>query len=323
MDSPTADVSVIIVNYNTRDDTVACVGSVIQHAGDLQPQIVVVDNGSVDGSAQALREAYPQIVIVEAGENLGFARAVNVGAERSQGEYLLLLNPDALMLAGSLPSLVTFARRNPQYRIFGGRTLREDGGLEPSSCWGEPTLWSLAMYATMLSTVFKRSRVFDPESLGNWNRDTIREVPIITGCLLLIGREDFDDLGGMDEDFFLYGEDAEFSLRAGARGMTRIVYPPAAIVHSVGGSTSSGGSKGTMVMAGKVTLLNKTWTPRRAAAGRALLHSGVALRAVMETITGRADRPWTTVWRRRGDWASGYPHAQEAIFGRSASLAER
>ncbi|MGC5225260.1 glycosyltransferase family 2 protein [Micromonospora sp. DT81.3] len=314
----------IIVNYNTRDDTVACVGSVLEHAGDLRVHVVVVDNGSVDGSVKALRAIHPQIEVIEAGTNLGFARAVNVGAGNSTGEFVLLLNPDTLMLPESLPSLIDFARSNRQYHLIGGRTLRDDMTLEPSSCWGEPTLWSLTMYATLLSTAFKRSRLFDPESLGRWNRDTIREVPIITGCLLLIGRQDFSQLGGMDEDFFLYGEDAEFSMRAKARGLTRVVYPRAAIIHSVGGSTSSpGSSKGSMVMAGKVTLLNKTWSPRRAAAGRALLHSGVAIRAALETVGRRSDRPWTTVWRRRRDWAPGYPHAEAAIFGRSIPPAER
>jgi GT2 family glycosyltransferase len=312
----TPDVTVVIVNYETRDDTIACVASVLEHAGRLEEQVVVVDNGSRDGSAAALRAAHPGIDVIEAGENLGFARAVNRGVSIARGEFVLLLNPDAVMLENSLPRLIAFARENPQYGIVGGRTLREDLTLEPSSCWGAPTLWSLSMYATMLSTVFRRSRLFDPESLGSWRRDTIREVPIITGCLLLIRRDDFVELGGMDEDFFLYGEDAEFSMRAAARGMARVVYPPAAIIHTVGGS-SAGSSKGSMVLAGKVTYLEKTWPPRRAAVGVLLLKTGVAVRATLETLTRRANRPWTTVWRRRADWASGYPHAEAALFGRA------
>lgn len=315
MQTPAPDVTVVIVNYETRDDTVACVGSVLSHLGGVDAQVVVVDNGSRDGSAAALRAAHPGIDVIEAGENLGFARAVNRGAALARGEFVLLLNPDALMLEHSLPRLIRFARENPQYRIVGGRTLRADLTLEPSSCWGAPTLWSLSMYATMLSTVFRRSRLFDPESLGTWPRDTIREVPIITGCLLLIRRDDFVALGGMDEDFFLYGEDAEFSMRAAARGMARVVYPPAAIIHTVGGS-SAGSSKGSMVLAGKVTYLEKTWPPRRAAVGVLLLKTGVAVRAALETVTRRANRPWTTVWRRRADWAPGYPHAEAALFGR-------
>ena len=86
-------------------------------------------------------------------------------------------------------------------------------------------------------------------------------MPIITGCLLLVRTADFHRLGGMDEDYFLYGEDAEFSLRAGRAGMRRVVVPDAVIVHEVGGSSDAGGEKGCMVMAGKVTHLRKTWTP--------------------------------------------------------------
>lgn len=313
------DLSVIIVNYNTRDDTVAAVQSVVRHRGELEIQVIVVDNGSVDGSVEALRALSPTVEIIEAGENLGFARGVNRGAARARAEYLLLLNPDTTVLPDSLERLVRFARASPQYRIFGGRTVRADGSPEPSSCWGAPSLWSLTMFALMLSTAFKRSRVFDPESLGRWERDTIREVPIITGCLLLIATDDFRSLGGMDEDYFLYGEDAEFSMRAGARGMARVIYPPATIVHTVGGS-SSGGTKGSMVMAGKITYLNKVWTPRRAAVGRSLLRAGVAVRATLETLSSRRHRPWTAVWKRRRDWEQGYPYAEMAIFGRSPVL---
>ncbi|WP_219995803.1 hypothetical protein, partial [Schumannella sp. 10F1B-5-1] len=105
---------------------------------------------------------------------------------------ILLLNPDTLVRRGSIAALVAFADEHPEYRVYGGRTLRPDGGLDPSSCWGEPTAWSLICFATGLSTVFHRTRLFDPESLGRWQRDTVREVPVITGCLLLISRADWD-----------------------------------------------------------------------------------------------------------------------------------
>ena len=151
------------------------------------------------------------------------------------------------------------------------------------------------MFATMLSTAFKRSPVFDPESLGRWQRDTVREVPIITGCLLLVRLADWERLGGMDEDYFLYGEDAEFSMRAGRAGLRRVVVPDAVIVHEVGGSSDAGGEKGCMVMAGKVTHLRKTWTPLRAAVGVRLLLAGVAVRAALE---GATRRPRAAVERR-------------------------
>lgn len=309
------DVSVVIVNFNTRDQTSDCVESVLRESGDLSVQVIVVDNGSRDDSVEALRGRFPGVVLVDAGENLGFARGVNRGAVRAEGEYLLLLNPDTVVLPGSLPAMLRFARIHQAYDMFGGRTLRPDGSVEPSSCWGAPSLWSLLMFATMMSTLFKRSRIFDPESLGDWDRGTVREVPIITGCLLLLRRTLFTELGGMDEDFFLYGEDAEFSLRARARGFHCVVVPEAVIIHEVGGSSdATGGGKGCMVQAGKVTLLRKAWSPVKAALGIRLLLTGVALRAALERLTGRQGA-WTVVWRRRADWFDGYPRAKETIFG--------
>ena len=310
------DLSVVVVNYNTRDATSACLRSVVQAASAVDLELVVVDNGSTDGSAAAFASRFPDAVIVDAGENLGFARGVNRGARSATGSWLLLLNPDTLVLPGSLRALLDFAEAHPEYGVYGGRTLRPDGGVDPSSCWGAPSLWSLAMFATMLSTAFKRSRLFDPESLGAWDRDSVREVPIVTGCLLLIRRADWERLGGMDEDYFLYGEDAEFSLRAGRAGLRRVVVPGAVIVHEVGGSSDAGGEKGCMVMAGKVTLLRKTWSRPGAAAGVGLLLAGVGVRAALETVTRRARAPWRTVWRRRADWREGYPAAEATLFGR-------
>jgi N-acetylglucosaminyl-diphospho-decaprenol L-rhamnosyltransferase len=313
-------VSVVVVNYNTREATTACLRSVIDASPGVDLELIVVDNGSHDGSAAVFRERFPEATTIEAGDNLGFARAVNVGARAASGTWLLLLNPDTITLPGSLRALLDFAEAHPEYGVFGGRTLRPDGSVDPSSCWGAPSLWSLTMFATMLSTAFKRSPMFDPESLGSWQRDSVREVPIITGCLLLMRSTDFERLGGMDEDYFLYGEDAEFSMRAGRAGLRRVVVPDAVIVHEVGGSSDAGGAKGCMVMAGKVTHLRKTWLPVRAAIGIRLLLAGVGVRAALERITRRSRAPWSTVWRRRADWRNGYPTAEATLFGRELAV---
>lgn len=317
------ELSIVVVNYNTREATVACLRSVLDTSAGLDLELVVVDNGSADGSVEALREGFAAdpVTVIEAGENLGFARGVNLGARAAAGSWLLLLNPDTVTLPGSLDALLVFARAHPEYGVYGGRTLRPDGTVDPSSCWGAPTLWSLAMFASMASTAFKRSPVFDPESLGAWPRDTVREVPIVTGCLLLIRRDDWERLGGMDEDYFLYGEDAEFSIRAAREGLRRVIVPDAEIVHEVGGSSDAGGAKGCMVMAGKVTLLRKTWSPVRAAVGVRLLVAGVGVRAGLETVTRRGRAPWRTVWRRRADWVDGYPRAEATLFGRELAPA--
>jgi GT2 family glycosyltransferase len=171
------------------------------------------------------------------------------------------------------------------------------------------------MFAVGLSTAFPGNRVLDPESLGRWRRDTVREVPVVTGCLLLISRAHFEAVGGMDDRFFLYGEDAEFSLRAARHGLHPVVVPSAEIIHAVGASTGARGPKMNMVMAGKVTLLRVSWTPTRARVGVVLLLAGARLRALLERVTRRPDRMWTHVWRSRQKWLPGYPDAERTLFG--------
>lgn len=305
--------SVIIVNYNTRDATLECIASVLAHA-PAGTEIVLVDNGSRDGSADAIRRLHPRVVVDEAGENLGFAKGVNRGVAESTGEYVVLLNPDTIVLPGALDALVDFARTRPEYGVYGGRTLRRDGSVEKSSCWGAPTLWSLFCFATGLSTAFSGSPLFDPESLGDWQRDSVREVKIVTGCLLLMRRDQWESLGGMDETFFLYGEDAEFSIRAARKGLRPVIVPDATIVHDVGGSTTVSAFKMSLVLAGKTTLLRRVWNPSRCRVGIVLLTIGVALRALAERLVGRSGGSWSTAWARRADWQPGFPVARATLF---------
>jgi len=313
MTNPTVDV--IVVNFNTRERTIECLSSVLAQ-GIQGLSVILVDNGSTDGSVSAIADAHPGVTIVDVGENVGFARGVNRGVAASGADYVLLLNPDASVFPGSLEALVAFAVRHPEHGMYGGRTVRADGSLDPSSCWGAPTLWSLTSFATGLSTVFKHSRVFDPESLGSWQRDTVREVPVITGCLLLARRRDWDAVGGMDERFFLYGEDAEFSARARARGFRPVVVPEAVIQHDVGGSTASSGRKMAMVMAGKVTYLWLVWPALLALWGVLLLQAGAGVRALLETATRSGRRTWRDTWHHRRAWRRGYPSAERTLFGR-------
>jgi N-acetylglucosaminyl-diphospho-decaprenol L-rhamnosyltransferase len=316
-DATLLKVSCIIVNFNTCQQTSEFLASLVPEVEPVGGEIIVIDNGSVDGSVTAFRASFPTVTVVEAKTNLGFAKAVNLGARRARGHYLLLLNPDMVARPGSVAALVGFADEHSEYGVYGGRTVRSDGTLEPSSCWAAPTLWSLLMFATTLSTLLKHSPVFDPESMGRWQRDTVREVEIVTGCLMLIRRELFWQVGGMDEDYFLYGEDAEFSLRCRRHGLRAVIVPTAEMVHEVGGSTGSSGAKTCMVLAGKVTLLRKVWPPLKGAVGKRLLLAGVAARAALERLL-RRPASWIPAWHRRADWRIGYPGAKPTLFNLDA-----
>jgi GT2 family glycosyltransferase len=307
--------AIVVVSFNTRERTLACLLSALAEPAGVPTELILVDNDSADGTAEAVEAEIAAVRVVRSGSNLGFARAVNLGVSRTAADYVLLLNPDTVVLPGSLDALVGFAIAHPEYGVYGGRTLREDGTVDPSSCWGAPSLWSLTSFAVGLSTAFPHSAVFDPESLGHWPRDTVREVPIVTGCLLLVPRASFERLGGMDSRFFLYGEDAEFSIRAARGGLRPVIVPDATIVHAVGASTGSRGPKMNMVMAGKVTLLRTSWSPFRATLGVGLLLAGTFLRSRLEKVANRDDRMWTHVWESRDRWLPGYPVAERTLFG--------
>ncbi|WJL94730.1 glycosyltransferase family 2 protein [Microbacterium sp. ET2] len=310
-------VAVIIVNYNTRDETSTSIASLLETT-TTPLEVIVVDNGSIDDSAAHLRATFPDITVIDAGGNIGFAAGVNLGVAHAHAAWVMLLNPDTVVLDGAVDNMLAFAETHPSHRLYGGRTLRPDGTTDPSSCWGAMTLWSLTCFATGLSTAFKRNRFFDPESLGKWERDTVREVPIITGCLLFIRRSDWELLAGMDETYFLYGEDADFSSRAIAAGMRPVIVPEATIIHAVGGSTASSGRKMSMVMAGKATVIRRRWSRRTIPIGLALLQAGAGLRALPHRLRGRRDTTWQIVWDQRALWRTGYPSAKAGLFGDTA-----
>ncbi len=303
------DVSVVIVSYNTAHLTEACLKSLIEQTRDVTFEAIVVDNASADDSAERIRAQFPRVRLIALRENIGFARGVNLAAEQASGDFILLLNPDTVVLDGAVQRLFEFARANPRHGIYGGRTLSPEGDVDARSCWGRPTLWSLFCFATGLSTIFARSRLFDPESLGGWQRDSIREVPIVSGCLCLIERSVWRQLGGFDARYFMYGEDADLCLRAIERGWRPVITPSASITHMVGASSATRGDKKILVMRGKATLLRRHFRAWRSTLALFLLSAGVALRARGAQFSA-SSRPsldsWSEAWRRRRDWLNGY-----------------
>ncbi|SOD70283.1 hypothetical protein SAMN05892883_0014 [Jatrophihabitans sp. GAS493] len=298
-----AEVSIVIVLYNCQEWIRRCLDSIPAALADRTAEIVVVDNASADSSADIVAAEYPEVMLLRNTSNLGFAGAVNQGVAASSAPWVLLLNPDTEAQPEAFARLLTFAESMPGRGIYGGRTLRSDLSVEPSSCWALPTIWSSATFALGLSTVFARSRLFDPESMGSWQRDSVREVGMVTGCLLLTPRTVWDELHGLDERYFVYGEDADFAARARDRGYRPTITPDAAVIHEIGISSADGGSKTTLLLAGKITYA-RTHLPGPFAVY--LLRVGVALRALGARITGRGTK-WRVAWSRRESWWDGFP----------------
>lgn len=298
-------VSVILVSYRTRDLTVGCLAGLRKTGTAVPYETIVVDNASDDGSAEAVAAAEPAAQVVRLESNVGFGRAVNEGASRARGGWLLLINPDTTPVGDVLGAFVDAATADPDPRLYTGRTMHPDGSDDGRSCFGLPTLWSLGCFATGLATAFRRSRLLNPEELPRLDRTRPARVPAASGCLLLIERELFTQLGGFTPDYFMYSEDIDLCARAAALGAGPQLVPAAQATH-LGGASSTSAGKRVMVLRGKCTYLRLRWPRGRTAAGRALLAVGVGVRALGSRLTGRAPY-WRAVWRQRGTWLPGWP----------------
>lgn len=299
----TPALSVIVVSYGTREMTLECLSSVVRETRDTPYEAIVVDNASPDGSAEAIAAQFPDFRVMAQTENLGFAAANNLAVREARGRYLLLLNPDTVVLDGALDKLMQFARRRPDAGIWGGRTLFGDRSLNPSSCWRRQTLWNLFCRGVGLSMLFPNSPLLHSEAYGGWLRDSEREVDIVTGCLLLIEKRLWDRLGGFAPEFFMYGEDADLCLRARALGYRPAVTPGATIVHYGGATETSTARKNKRLLAAKALLIRKHFPKLTRPFALALL----ALRPWLKcTLSGQRERGvWRDVWAVRQKWLAG------------------
>lgn len=319
--APTPDLSIIVVSYNTAEITIAALKSVFETASDVNFELLICDNDSKDGSADQIAAVFSEdlskrINLVRSAQNLGFARANNLMAERALGRQILLLNPDTIVLPNALQSLLAFAEKTPEARIWGGRTYLGDGTLDPGSVWARMSLWSVFCYAFGIQKMFPNSAFFNREGYGGWDRLTEREVDIVTGCYLLIDTDLWRALNGFDKRFFMYAEEADLCMRARAFGARPRFTPTSEIIHLCGASERVYSGKMVKMFAGKMSLAEKHWPGWQLGLARGLMGSAVWGRSVMlrslGAITGRkrwqqSGAEWSTVWQRRKEWLQGYP----------------
>lgn len=308
------NLSVVVVSYNTRAMTLDCLASIAAET-TRSHEVILVDNASGDCSAEAVSAAFPGVRLMAETANHGFARANNLAAAHARGEYLLLLNPDTVVRDGAIDRLVAFAEANPDAGIWGGRTLYGDGRLNPTCCWARMTLWSVVCTTTGLSSAFRGSSLFNPEGYGDWQRDTEREVDIVCGAFLLIRRAFWNELGGFDLRYVMYGEEADLCLRARRLGARPRMTPGAQIVHYVGASEGVRGSKMAMLLKAKILLIRDhfpRWQQGPAIwlfrAWPLTRYGAASLLALLKGGTARGERAlgWKDVWTRRAEWWHGY-----------------
>lgn len=309
------ELSIIIVSHNTREMTQACLDSIQRETTLAHTEVIVVDAASKDGSPQAIADHPLRPQMIALGENAGFARATNIAAAAARGRYLLLLNPDTVVCDRAIERLMAFAAERPDAGIWGGRTMFADGRLNPSSCWRRMTIANLACRAMGLTGLFPRSGLFNGEAYGGWARDDVREVDIVSGCFLLISRRLWDRLGGFDQLFFMYGEDADLCLRARRLGARPVITPAATIVHHGGASERTRAGKLEKLLAAKASLIARHWPRPLCGLGQDLLALWPASRALSYLIAARITgsprlaeeaATWQAVWAGRASWRGGY-----------------
>ena len=263
------DASIVVVTYNALPWIERCLESV---RGE---EIVLVDNGSSDGTVEVVRELAPAATVIEQ-ENLGLAAGWNRGMAAATGRYFLILNADAWLTEGSLKRLVRYADAHPKAAVVGPRLLNVDGSLQ-RSVRGVPTLWRLATEYFFLRKLAPRSRLLNAFYAGGFAHDEEREVEVVMGSCMLVRREAVEHVGRLDESFFLFSEETDWCRRFTDAGWKIMFFPGAECVH-VGGA-SHGGRMFRENVRGHLRFLAKHRGVRYAECARRLLRVALRLRA--------------------------------------------
>jgi hypothetical protein len=267
-------VSAVIVSHNTRDLLRRCLRD-LQAQDGVTLQTIVVDNGSTDGSLELLRDHFPDVTLVELSDNAGFAAAANVALDRVRGEYVLLLNSDAFMHSGALRELMQAARRHPHAGAIGPRLLNRDGTLQRSA-WPYPHPGRLLLEAFGVHRLLHRFHAL--EDLGQWAHDEERSVEFLVGACLLLRVEMLTDVGGFDEAFWLYGEEADLQRRARSHGWSAVLAPAATVTHLGGASSTASYTRLRHLYAGQKLFLRKHGAPGSWLVGRFAVLAAALLR---------------------------------------------
>lgn len=231
------DLSIIIVNYNVRDLLVGAIESVREASSGLSTEIIVVDNASTDGAVELLERDYPDVTVIPLERNVGFGRANNVGIGIATGEYILLLNPDAVVEEDTFHAMIRFMEEHPRAGVATAKILRPDGAFEPAAIRGFPNPWSAFTRIVGLSRLFPGSRLFGRYNQTWRDPDQTQQVEAIMGAFMFYRGDVLRELEGFDPDFFMYGEDLDLCRRTGLAGWEVWYYPGTSVVHIKGEST--------------------------------------------------------------------------------------
>jgi hypothetical protein len=231
------DVSVIIVNYNVRDFLHNALTSIVKALQGTTSEIFVVDNASDDGSNEMVKKSFPAVQLIPNATNVGFATANNQALRLAQGRYLVLINPDTVVQEDTFRLLIAFLDSHRDVGIAGCKILNPDGTLQLACRRSFPSPWVAFTKVSGLSSLFPSSRWFAKYNLTFLDADQAHEVDAVSGSFMMLRREVYEKIGGLDESFFMYGEDLDWCYRVQQGGWKVYYVPVTSIIHYKGEST--------------------------------------------------------------------------------------
>jgi len=229
--------SVIIVNYNVKDFLEQALLSLQRALAHISSEIIVVDNASIDGSLQMLKQRFPEVKLIENNRNVGFSAANNQGIEVARGEYIVLLNPDTVVQEDTFSKLLDFFAQNPEASAATCKILNPDGSFSIDCRHSVPTPLTAFWKMIGLNRLFPKSKMFGKYNLTYLDEDEVNQVEAISGSFMMIKRTVVQKVGRLDEDFFMYCEDIDYCHRINQAGGKIYYVPDSQIIHYKGEST--------------------------------------------------------------------------------------
>jgi GT2 family glycosyltransferase len=226
------DISVIILNFNTRDLTSVCIERLQKSAlGTYSMEIILCDNASSDGTVETVNKRFPDVISIENGKNLGFAAGNNPGIKRAKGRYILLLNSDTEVEPNAIAGMIAFMDSHAQAGAATCKLVLPNGAMDPACHRGFPTPWTSFTYLIKLEKLFPASTLFGEYHQGYKNLSTVHEVDCISGAFFLVRKEVIEKVGLLDEDFFMYAEDIDWAYRIKKAGWQVWFNPRVSVLH--------------------------------------------------------------------------------------------
>jgi hypothetical protein len=231
-----AQLSIIIVNWNSKDYLQKCLQSVCANTRGISFEVIVVDGGSFDGCGEMLAREYPAVQFIQSEKNIGFAKANNLGFGQAQGDCVLFLNPDTEIVGGAISVLHDFLKKTGDAGIAGAKLLNTDGSVQTSCVQAFPTVLNYFFDAEILRRAFPRLPFWGIAPLYSGDK-TPAEVEVVSGACLMLTRTAFQKIGRFSDDYFLYAEDLDLCFKSHLAGFKNYFVPAATVIHHGGGSS--------------------------------------------------------------------------------------